>query len=140
VVALRVFAGTPWAWRAPEGRCPTEGALLGAEGFEGVVDGGGEGRADWFGAGAGEDFCGGVEAGAGLGFRTDGGEAGAFGVLGEIEEAVFGGGEFTLEGAQFVVGRGFGVGAKDAGTAGGETLQGIRLESGSHGRAGIGVV
>jgi hypothetical protein len=71
----------------------------GTEGVEGVVNGGGEGRPVRFGAGAGEDFHGGVEAGAGLGFRIHGGEAGVFGVLGEAEEAVFGSGEFALEGA-----------------------------------------
>jgi len=105
-----------------------------------VVDGGGEGRAIGLGAGAGEDFHSGVEAGAGLGFRVHGGETGGFGVLGETEEAVFGGGEFTLKGAQFVVGSGFGIGPGHADSTRGEALQGKRLEGGGHGRTGVGVV
>ncbi len=116
-----------------------EGGRDGTEGVEGVFDGGGEGRAGGLGAGAGEDFNGGIEARAGVGFRGGGGEAGAFGVLGEAEEAVFGGGELALEGAQFVVGRWCGVGPRAMGAKGGLPLRVKGLEGGGHGSAWVGV-
>jgi len=101
---------------------------MGAQGGEGVVERGPGG----LGAGAREDFDGGGEARAGLGFGFLSGTARALGAVRELEEAFLGGGEVAFKGEQLVVSQRFRRGMPKVQRSG-AAVRGRSGKIGSHG-------